>query len=162
MIIFRCEKKLCLASIGALSLASCGQPEVKACEQFIKSGLKAPSTYKRLALSVHDERVTWEQHLRESPNDRNVEIFRKAYEHGQLRRIVALDYEASNAFGVPIRSSEQCAFGLQEGKVADRTRLLNSVKIAEAQRSFRQVNEAGALPNGVQLDMPEPTYPCCE
>jgi nuclear transport factor 2 (NTF2) superfamily protein len=128
----------------------------------VKSGLKAPSTFRAIQVIKRDERVTWEQHLREEPNDRNVEIFKRAYELGKFRRIVTLEYEASNAFGVPIRSTENCAFDLRDGNVADRTSLENSVKIAEVQRDFRQLNAAGALPNGTKLDLKDPPYSCCE
>ncbi len=157
MTIFRSS----IAMLG-LKVAGCNQPDVDSCEQFVKLGLKAPSTFRAMQVTMRDEKVTWAQHLREEPNDRNVEIFKRAYELGKFRRIVTLEYEVSNAFGVPIRSSEQCAFDLRDGKVAPRNSLMNSVKIADAQRSFRQLNSADALPNGVRLDMAEPAYPCCE
>ena len=146
---------------GALTTAACGKPEVSACEEFVKAGLSAPATYRRVTSEIRVERVSWAQHLEESPGDRDNDLLKRAFDLGQDRRIVSLTYDAQNGFGVPIRNTMQCAFRLSEGKLTDHN-LEKAVQLAVAQRELRQSVRQGALPGIPPTEAaPEPAYPCC-
>ncbi len=147
---------------GTVAIAACAKPEISACEEFVKGGLRAPATYRRVSLETRDERVTWDEYLRESPSDRGNEMLKRAFDLGQERRIVSLTYDAQNGFGVPVRNMTRCAFRLSEGKLANRN-LKTTVRLAIAQRELRQSVRRGELPNIPPSDRPlEPAYPCCQ
>ena len=81
--------KLILLAIAICALASCkkevteAEKAILACEEWVKAGLRSPSTYRRA-------------HARET----NL---------GE-RSMVSLDYDAENGFGSPVRDSTVCVF----------------------------------------------------
>ena len=78
--------------IAAMLLAGCNKAEndaVRACETFIKERLRSPSTYKKIS----DDGVG------------------PAFKHdGRNIKMVLIEYDAANAYGTPIRGSQQCVF----------------------------------------------------
>jgi hypothetical protein len=72
-----------------------GQPEVTACEEFIKSALRSPSTFKSVSSKSSDSKSG----------------------DGKGVREIFIEYDAANAFGTPIRGSQICTFDLVDGKV---------------------------------------------
>jgi hypothetical protein len=77
------------------TLAACSSPpEVQACENYIKGIVDAPSTYRRA--SVSSVATT---------------------ENGKPIQSVLITYDASNAFGVPMRDMKVCTFAIVDGKI---------------------------------------------
>lgn len=72
-----------IAVVFAALIASACSVQASRCDDEIKSGLVAPSTYKRI--SAETEKVYGGQ-------------------------IVTIEYDAENALGVPIRDRHQCTF----------------------------------------------------
>ena len=149
-----------LLSSSAL-LSACGEPEVEACEEFIKDGLKSPSSYKRASVSKLDETISQEMFLE---NHGKIDTFDKHWlDDGRLtQRIVAIEYDADNSFGASIRGAGICEFHLIDGELPSQISLDASVSMAIAQRSMRELGRAGLIPNEGKLDIPEPRYGCCE
>jgi hypothetical protein len=79
-----------LAILFVLILSGCQQnAAISACETFIKERLRAPSTYKKIS----DDGVS------------------SAFEFdGKTIKMVTIEYDAANAYGTPIRESQQCTF----------------------------------------------------
>ncbi|WP_037462616.1 hypothetical protein [Sphingobium herbicidovorans] len=78
------------------AVGSCSMPEneaVKACEDFILTKLRSPSTYKRIEAS--GSLVPFDK----------PETF-----------TAVVEYDAANAYGTPIRDRQVCVFGLKDGK----------------------------------------------
>jgi hypothetical protein len=77
-------------------LAGCNTPSsraTRACETFIKERLRSPSTYKPA----------------------KTEFSGVAFKSGgQSVKMVTIDYDADNAYGTPIRDSQQCLFAVNE------------------------------------------------
>lgn len=145
------------APIAALALAGCGQPDVDGCEQFIKSGLQAPATYNRVSIQTSD-RPSSADEIRKLGG---VALGTGEYMHYGLRS-VAIQYDAANAYGTPIRSSEVCLFPLSDGKLrGDARSLASTVEMHENARSFRGLAAAGAIPNIKPGEVPPPQGPSC-
>ncbi|MEA3033983.1 MAG: hypothetical protein QOH86_1999 [Sphingomonadales bacterium] len=154
------------APLAALVLAGCGggEPEIAACEQFTKSGLRSPATYRRAEVKTVDEKVTPEELLSrrgDRPDDPARQLFLDAYKGDNLGvRNVIISYDADNAYGTPIRGQQICMFQLRNGQLTDDEKALQSrVKSAEADRDFRALARSGGLPNQGPLDVPD--KPCC-
>jgi hypothetical protein len=83
-------KELLILSFAILSGCNSAQNKaVNACETFIKDRLRSPSTYKRI----------------------NVDGLGPAFENeGHSVKMVTIEYDAANAYGTPIRGSQQCTF----------------------------------------------------
>ena len=150
--------------LAALVVAGCGQPEIKACEQYAKSGLRSPATYRRAGVRTIDERVTAEEFLTrrgDNPKDHARGLFLEGLRRSNtgIRNIV-ISYDADNAFGTPIRGEQICMFQLRDGKLVDDEKEIQTrIKIAEADRDFRALARSGGLPNLGPQDVPE--KPCC-
>jgi hypothetical protein len=75
---------------SAFALCGCSQnAAIDACESFIKERLRSPSTYRQVAAEYSG--VTFRN------EGRNV-------------LMATVEYDAANAFGTPIRGSQQCVF----------------------------------------------------
>lgn len=153
-----------------ISLAACSKPDVEACESYIKDGLKAPSTYRQLKVTSVDV----------SPIDADTlikevglpKLSKKADAFDRLRRTalevdlkqpglglrrMAIDYEAENGFGTPLRETAICAFVLTDGKlpVADSlTVLVGRANHDRLRASLHELSPKVPAP-------PERRYPCC-
>ena len=80
-----------------LGLVGCNSPQshaIKACEIFIKERLRSPSTYKKV---------------------RNDSIGPVFVSEGRNVKMINIEYDAANAFGTPIRGSQQCMFQVDKG-----------------------------------------------
>lgn len=127
----------------ALLLAGCEGREIAACEDYVKYGLRSPSTYGRVNVTTRDEPVT---------GPRIAELGGREPRGGQslALRTVTIEYDAQNAFGTPIRSAAQCGFVLRDGEIAGQQLLNSSVRLAQAKRDTRMLQRE-----------PDPLYPCC-
>ena len=79
-----------------IGLSGCNPAQsqaVQACETFIKERLRSPSTYKRI--SVDDLGPAFES-------------------DGRRIKMLTVEYDAANAYGTPIRGSQQCVFEVDE------------------------------------------------
>lgn len=152
--------KLHLLFLLPASLCACDKREVKACEAFVKEGLKSPSSYQRVNVRLADQAMTdeeWKQRQADVPFLRSTP---KPTDQGY--RTVLVEYDAQNGYGTAMREVQACRFPTKEGEVNDAKSLDAAVLSAASQRSFRDFARSGALsavpPESVP---PEPEYPCC-
>lgn len=120
-----------------------GRHDVTTCERYIGTGLAAPATYRRvqatridsepLTQAAFDERAGIKPPAApRRPRDKidkalagkaridalMADLDRQRAEGRELRlRRVLIDYDATNALGVPIRASAACSFRLVDGKL---------------------------------------------
>jgi hypothetical protein len=93
--------KLAVATIS-LATAACNpaqQQAVQACEVFIKERLRSPSTYQQV----------------------KVDALGPAFESdGRRVKMLTIEYDAANAYGTPIRGTQQCVFDVDaKGNFSD-------------------------------------------
>lgn len=102
------RKSIALALL--LPLGACEKATVKTCEQFIRGGLSAPTTYKRIGIT-ESSRTATDQELLSLGKDPRMIAFSKKYgiSTGNLHSVI-IDYDAQNSFGVPLRSKQICLF----------------------------------------------------
>lgn len=136
-------RRRCISALILLALAGCEGREIAACEEFLKDGLRSPSTYRRVSLTTRDEATTAQ---------RIVELGGRQPPAGQslALRTITIEYDANNAFGIPIRGAGQCGFLLRDGSLAGQQLLDSQVRLASARRDGRMLER-----------QPEPQYPCC-
>jgi hypothetical protein len=109
-------RHLCICAAAFLS--GCQQTDEAACEAFVQTRLKAPSTYQRVSVDGHDEQLDWPEYRQRFPEALPIE--KAAVDAGHMgSRDLALTYEAQNALGVPLRSTEICRFQLFKGKLTN-------------------------------------------
>lgn len=84
-----------------------------ACEDAIKEGLRSPSTYREMKVAettvpASDEEIAKSCFYRPegAERDRCIEAVRLLKPQSHLRRV---DYEASNAYGVPVAGTAACS-----------------------------------------------------
>lgn len=82
-----------LVLLPIAATACSDRPEIAQCEAFILKKLKAPSTYKRIT-------ATGIGIPYESPKEYSVSI----------------EYDAANAYGVPVRGTQICTYPLKDGR----------------------------------------------
>ena len=116
----------------SLCLSACNPFEEsgfsKACEAAIQGRLKAPSTYKRIDLVRTTEPISFEEYAKKrdwSP------VLYEAYKkdgHKYVRHTATITYEASNSFGVPVRSVLKCTHETSEGEEPTDSKYLVSLE----------------------------------
>lgn len=112
-------------------LAGCEKATVTTCEQFIRGGLSAPTTYKRIGIKESSRTATNEELLALGKDPRMI-AFSKRYSipAGGLHSVV-IEYDAQNSFGVPLRSKQICLF---EGEKPVQAMLDTGLSKAERKR----------------------------
>lgn len=147
--------------VPVLLLAGCGRADIAACEDFVKEGLKAPSTYKRISVNTYDEPVSLPEFIKKTGQENAHPVTKQLLalqaERGLALRTVAIVSEAHNSYGVPLRTTEICAFKLVGGKLEGKSSIASSVARAKLRRSSNMMAEAGLLPKREQ----QGPYPCC-
>lgn len=113
--------------VGSQLLSGCNpfeQPLISACEESLKERLKAPSTYRRISATEDEKNLTraeYNQHLSgQSPSVRDISL--KWFDEGKdkpMRFIAFIEYDAQNAFGVPIRDVTKCEYISSSGNKKD-------------------------------------------
>jgi hypothetical protein len=148
------------ATILMVLLAGCGahpqaQPDINACETFIKSELQSPSTYNRLSVASTDRQTSAEEMLdlysEDSVRDLQKTLLEIEEREGLALRQVQIEYEAANSYGVPVRAYEICVFKLVGGSLEEADRLEANARMAKLRRAVRQYDELGlmkAAPSG--------------
>lgn len=156
-------------ALGSLCLlAGCGQPDVEACETFIKSELQAPATYRRVAITKVDSALMSMSEFRRRTGipdlrrDENETLRR----YGELRegdrpslRTLGITFEADNGYGVPVRATRVCAFKLIDGKLPDGAEIESTARDAALKANSKQLIGAGLLPNAPASS--DRKYDCC-
>jgi hypothetical protein len=84
---------------------------VSACEQAIQGTLRAPSTYRRIALTETSEVFPLEDYLAADKYDSDSvkEVYRKVG-YKPVKRTMWVEYDAANGYGVPIRTRTECSY----------------------------------------------------
>lgn len=123
-----------------LLLAGCGRADVKACEEFVRSGLVSPSSYR--LISAHGENMPLKDPDRQS-------------------RVVTLEFDAQNRMGATIRDRAYCEFKLDlMGNVPTGNEMMLRAKFSIGQRDMADLIQRGAFgERNVQKD-PKPIT-CC-
>lgn len=145
--------------LAALTLAGCGRPDVKACEIFIKDGLRSPSTYRLISMSEQDEKVSKPPLPKEAG-----ELERMAWEQDKAQhgiRSLILEYDAANAYGTPIRGHQVCTFATIDGDLQDNATIDANTAHRRAMEAFDAAARSGALPNVKPEDWPTRERTCC-
>jgi hypothetical protein len=113
----------CIGLVGPLMVLGACDRQLALCEKHLKSHLAAPATYSRVSVSnTYDKVVAVEPQRRSFTT---VEAWKEAHNKWRARgnpplvdrREIVIRYDASNAFGVPLRASEICEF--REGQPHD-------------------------------------------
>lgn len=113
------------------SLAACDNDTVKTCEQYIRGGLSAPATYKRISVSEATRPITYAELTDMGKDPEMVALAKKmSLPEGPLDTVL-ITYDASNSFGVPIRSQQVCHF---EGEKPIKAMLDTGLSKAERKR----------------------------
>lgn len=148
--------KIWIASIGAIMLAGCDKPEVKACEGFIKDSLASPTSYSRVEITRWTEPISKEEidKLRQPLS---------GFEHDQPSlSLVGIQYDAQNAYGVKIRQGAICAFELDNGRPDDEVIVASKARWSATQVSLRRLIDAGAIEGTRPGSLGKPKkYDCC-
>lgn len=113
------------ALLGALALSGCGRADVAACEEFVKSGLRSPSSYKRIA-ALHEDMTLKDP-------DRKV-------------RVITLEFDADNAIGGNIRDRAYCEFQYDPyGNLPTGKEMIIRAKSLAARRDLIEMGKGGAF-----------------
>lgn len=82
-------------------------PEIAACQDFLKGGLRSPSTYSEVSVRSEDLPMPAENLARYQLADRS------SPEKAGVRT-VSIVYDAANAYGTPVRGVQTCHFLLKD------------------------------------------------
>ena len=119
-------KAIAAATLTALAVGSgvaywfySRTPEaIIACDEEIREDLASPSSYQRIKYQEIDERLTKEQYAAASPPPASFPSELKQLwieaAASPVRRNILIDYEARNAFGVPVRAQHVCDYVLDD------------------------------------------------
>lgn len=132
----------CAACAGSAIAWGGGRDDrvIAACEDAIKSRLKAPATYARIRATMSEKKATRGQyffHLVGIPRaliDERIAEF----ESGSVSVSIhygSITYDAANSFGVPIRSATECSFV----SVGGRDPTPQTVDVGDAARKLSQI-----------------------
>lgn len=159
-----------ILAIGLL-LSSCGKPEVAVCEDFIKSSLRSPSGYRQVDVTIYDSApmapaAFWAEAGLPDPARDPSTVIRLAEAnrirgHQISRRDVFIHYDAPNAYGVPVRGVEKCAFRLIDGQLPSREDMDIDASIAVSRAGMRRLVEDGGVPGAAVDGEPRPGFACC-
>lgn len=149
---------------AALMLTGCNRPEVTACENFVRDGLRSPSSYRRIGIETSDQAMSLSE-FRNITGDKPGGVLEvmtdNAHKHGI--RTVSLEYDAQNGFGATLRETRQCYFRMRDGELqGTASTFAAKAKLQKVNREFRDLMRSGALPNVNSADVPpEPEPSCC-
>lgn len=112
---------LMLAACDQIKLADPDENIIRKCESSVTSRLQAPSTYKRISASAepHKDFPRSEMEKHAKAIDAEPEL-KTVLEHAPPTKApfftVRVEYDAQNAFGVPIRDTSTCWMGTPSGR----------------------------------------------
>lgn len=92
-------------------------PLTAACEPALKERLKAPSTYRRIAVSEYREPLSFEAYYAARPEKSEaVKLLRvRTATEKPVKLTAIMEYDASNSFGVALRSKALCTYEAIDG-----------------------------------------------
>ena len=108
--------KLALVTVAAVGLAGCGDPEIKACEVFVKEGLASPSSYSQINVVTFTDALSYEM-LRDATGSKGNAALENALKLSATDpgvRTVLLEYDADNRVGATLRESAVCHFAMTD------------------------------------------------
>jgi hypothetical protein len=155
-----------LAMIGigfCMALGACDDPEVRACEVFLKKTLRDPTSYKRISITKADQHfANWKAYQERTGDERPLSIaksFGVAPAGRPGLRTVAVSYEAANGVGDPVPGRQICAFELRNGELGKNAEDLERAAIV----SYSHVALRGLLKDGSSARAPETglKFDCC-
>ena len=108
--------RLSFLAIAVFGLSGCGDPEIKACEAFVKEGLASPSSYSRIEASTFTDALSYETLMDATGSKGNAALENalkiSATDPGVTT--VLLQYDADNRFGATLRESAVCHFAMTD------------------------------------------------
>ena len=115
-------------------IAILDEPEVRACEHYLKETLLSPSSYKRRDVTTWREQITSEELNKITknspllPNEDPALVF------------VGIEYEAVNNYGVKLEGAEICAFEANgEGIVDSGDSMMSKARMAASAHRLRSI-----------------------
>ncbi len=133
--------------LAAFAGAACTAtpPEVEECKQFVEARLKAPTTFRPVAVTTSNHALSLEDYLdaRGGTWSKKDVVYKTMQEDKWGLRMVHIEYDAANTFGTPIREKQSCAFTLRNGQLPpETTPIKDKVKLRinqlELQRHFEE------------------------
>jgi hypothetical protein len=117
---------------------------VVACEVALKKNLVAPSTYRRFSVVELVENVPLDGYLAKSRDTATMKAFYKEQEYQPVLAQAVIEYDVSNALGVPLRQRTLCSY---EALRADAIREVDelSVKVDGKTTTERLVDQLNRL-----------------
>lgn len=105
--------RLMALTLVALTAPACGLSDsalLTACETAIKSELLAPASYRRISVRETAEKIDLQKYLRDHETSPAVRQLLARSSSQPMRGHALIVYDASNAFGVPIRAGADCTY----------------------------------------------------
>lgn len=119
--------------------------EVAACRIFAQGGLRSPATYAEARQRIYTNSATETELRRDYFAGDLDELDRLSLErvrgHDLSIRTVFLEYDASNAFGTPVRGLTGCAFLLIDGAIDGSGSLESRARAAASDRDMAALAE---------------------
>ena len=132
-------------------------PEVAACETFIKEGLASPSSYDRVKFLTGNDAISKNDYAYGegwTPKSPFFEFAKRKAIDPSIRA-VSIEYGAANAYGTPIRSFGYCEFLMSNAASGD-----FGDEPSKAANSIIRMNAVAALAPGL-TEQQRTQKPCC-
>jgi hypothetical protein len=103
-------------SIAGLAVTACNlfaSPLVASCEAALKKQLAAPSTYRQIQVTETQSPISADDYLKANEQSETVRRFLQKMNIQPVRARAIIEYEASNRYGVPLRSFVECLYDAQ-------------------------------------------------
>ena len=146
-------------------LAGCNQltstfdePEVQACEHFLKETLGSPASYDRVEVIIRHESISAKELDEITVNPPLL----ANKDPGLL--FVSIEYDAKNGYGSVTRASQLCAFETDGGEFppGGEAVLMSEARMAASATALRDLVASGAVDGTSLSDLgPSRKYPCC-
>lgn len=119
-----------LALLWGMGVARASEfPFVAACEEALKEGLIAPSTFHLVKLTQRMDRITFDELLAEFDSENVKKLMRATATRDPIRMVALIEYEAMNAHGVPLRLKSKCTYETARDSDVDLEEAKGLVKI---------------------------------
>ena len=110
------------------------EPEVRACEHYLKETLLSPSSYKRRDVTTWREQITPEE-----LNEITIDSALLPNEDPALV-LVGIEYEAVNSYGVELEGGEICAFEADGEDIVDSgDSMMSKARMAASAHRLRSI-----------------------
>jgi hypothetical protein len=106
------------SSLFAAALAGCWSSDskfVQSCEELLKETLRSPSTYRRVGVVERREPIPLEDYLAAQKDSEAVKRLYRQQGTQPVRILAAIEYDAANAYGTPVRGAAVCHYDSTDG-----------------------------------------------